>query len=169
MLTASHFNSTIHPNLLNVALALTTSSGLQKRPTMHRILLSRNRVSKKEALELIHAQLRLNTDNICISKSALDSLQKEIEESLHRAKAEKDRAKYQAVLVCIDKIREMGKKEEVYMMAESIIYDSNAIISDKQLRGFVVSKIRASSDSMSYNKISHTVQSICVDIVGGRK
>lgn len=169
MLTASHFNSTIHPNLLNVALSLTTSSGLQKRPTMHRILLSRNRVSRKKDLELIQAQLRLNTDSICISKTALDSLQKDMEEALHEAKTEKERTKYQAVLVCIERIREMGKKEEFYMMAESIIYDSNEIIQDRHLRGFVVSKIRASTDSMRYNKISQTVQNICVDIIGGRK
>ncbi len=169
MLIASHFNSTIHPNLLNVALVLTTSSGLQKRPTMHRILFSRNRVSKKEALELVQAQLRLNTDNICISKTALDSLQADMEKALQGTKAEKKREKYQAVLTCIEKIREMGKKEEFYTMAESIIYDSNTIISDKQLRSYVVSKIRASTDSMNYNKISQTVQNICVDIVGGRK
>ena len=74
MLTASHFNSTIHPNLLNVAIALTTSSGIEKRPTMHRILISRKRIRNKETLELIQAQLCLNTDQICISKTALDAL-----------------------------------------------------------------------------------------------
>ena len=169
MLTASHFNSTIHQNLLNVALVLTTSSGLQKRPTMHRLLLSRNRVTKKETLELVQAQLKLNSDNICISKSALDELQGDIEESILHAKTEKERKKYQAVLICIEKIRELGKKEEFYLMAESIIYDSNAIIQDKHLRGYVVSKIRAATDAMHYNKVSHTVQNICVDIIGGRK
>lgn len=169
MLTASHFNSTIHPNLLNVAIALTTSSGIEKRPTMHRILISRKRIRNKETLELIQAQLCLNTDQICISKTALDALRADMEEKLQEAKTTKDFEKCQAVLTCIQQIVTLGKKEEYYIMDESIIYDTKSIIPDKRLRAFVVSKIRACADIMHYNKVSQTVQNICVDIIGGRK
>lgn len=169
MLTASHFNSTIHPNLLNVAVALTTSSGIEKRPTMHRILISRKRIQNKESLALIQAQLCLNTDQICIPQTALEALRIDMENKLQKAKSEEHQNKYKAVLDCIQKIIEMGKKEEYYIMDESIIYDTKTDIPDKRLRAFAVSKIRSFSGMMPYNKVSQTVQNICVDIIGGRK
>lgn len=168
MLTSSHFNSTIEKNLLNVALVLTTSSGAQKRPTMHRMIISREPIRKAD-LRLVRAQLRLNSDSITISETDLDNLQKEAEEDLQKARSKNTRAKLQAILTCIEKIKEIGKKDELYIIDESIIYDSDTIIADKHLRSFVVSKIRSCAKDKYYNKISQTVQDICVDIITRRK
>lgn len=168
MLTSSHFNSTIEKNLLNVALVLTTSSGAQKRPTMHRMIISREPIRKAD-WSLIQAQLRLNSDSITISETALENLQKETEKDLQKARSKNTRVKLQAILTCIEKIKELGKEDEFYVIDESIIYDSDTIITDKHLRSFVVSKIRSCTKEKYYNKISQTVQDICVDIITKRK
>ncbi len=168
MLTSSYFNSTIEKNLLSVALVLTTSSGTQKRPTVHRMIISREPIRKVD-WSLIQAQLRLNSDTITISEAGLADLQKGAERDLQKARSENARKKFQAVLACTEKIKEMGKKDNLYVIDESIIYDSDAIIADKHLRSFVVSKIRSYTKDKYYNKISQTVQDICMDIITRRK
>lgn len=75
----NHFNSTINSNQLNMALALTTFSGSQKRPTMHRVFICRKKLNEK-TLKLITPELKLNTDKITISKSNLEHL----EEKMHK-------------------------------------------------------------------------------------
>lgn len=166
MLTASHFNATIRPNQYNMALSLTTSSGVQKRPTVHRLLISREPIPQK-AHKLIRAHLRLNTDSICIEENALEELEKDTLQHLETAVEEKDIAKYQAVLRCIARIR--GAKRRVYYtIDESIIYDSQEISVEKEVRSFVVSEIRSYTPNMYYNKVSQTVLDICADIIEKR-
>lgn len=166
MLTASHFNATLRPNQYNMALSLTTSSGVEKRPTVHRLLISRKPIAKK-ARKLIQAQLRLNTDSICIEKEALEELEKNTVQHLASATTEKDSLKYQAVLDCIERIRQT-RQRLYYTIDESIIYDSQEIVEAKELRSFVVSEIRSYTPCSYYNKVSQTVLDICADIIEKR-
>ena len=168
MMISSHFNSTIHKNLLNVALVLTTSAGIQKRPTMHRMLISRNKLSG-ERLKLALSQLRLNTDTIVISEDALNKLKKDVTKKLDKLTNKSSISKYKILLESIDVIQNLGKKEIYYKIDESILYDSNLIIADEKMRSYVVSSIRSYTDNEYYNKVSQTVHNICTDIVGGRK
>lgn len=166
MLTASHFNATLLSNQYNMALSLTTSSGVQKRPTVHRLLISRKPIPQ-EAHKLIRAQLRLNTDSICIEEDALAELEKDTLQHLEAAVEEKDALKYRAVLKCIARIR--GAKQRVYFtIDESIIYDSQEIAEKQEVRSFVVSEIRSYTPNMYYNKVSQTVLDICADIIERR-
>lgn len=168
MLTASHFNATLRKNQFNMALALTTSAGVQKRPTVHRLFLSRNPIPKKDR-HLIQAQLMLNTDSICIPEGALLDLEKDTNLQLQKAKSEPERAECQAVLAAIHKIRELGHKETYYTIDESIIYDAETVSADKRSRGFAVSRIRNRTGNVYYNKVSQTVLEICTNILGKRK
>lgn len=168
MLTASHFNATLRQNQFNMALALTTSAGSQKRPTVHRLFFSRNPIPKKDR-HLIQAQLLLNTDSICISENALLDLEKDTNLQIQKAKSKLERSEYQAVLAAIQKIRELGQKETYYTIDESIIYDAETIAANKRSRGFAVSRIRIRTGNVYYNKISQTVLEICTNILEKRK
>lgn len=166
MLTATNFNATLRPNQYNMALCLTTSSGVEKRPTVHRLLISRKPIPKR-ARKLIQAQLRLNTDSICIEEDAIEELEKDAAQHLKAATSEKDSLKYQAVLNCIDRIRKT-RQRVYYTIDESIIYDSQEIAASKELRSFVVSEIRSYTRHTYYNKVSQTVLDICADIIEKR-
>ena len=95
MLTASHFNATLRQNQFNMTLALTTSAGVQKRPTVHRLFLSRKPIPKKDR-QLIQAQLMMNTDSICISEKALLDLENETKLQVQKATSKLKQSEYQA-------------------------------------------------------------------------
>ena len=164
MLTASHFNATLRPNQFNMVLALTTSSGVQKKPVVHRLLLSRRPFSKRDQ-KLIQAQLMLNTDSICISEDALSALEETTNQRLQNAKSRMARSECQAVLTAIDIIRQMGQKRTYYTVNESMIYGADTVAADKRLRALALSTIRACTDTVYYNKVSQTVLEICTSIL----
>lgn len=168
MLTASHFNATLHQSQFNMTLALTTSAGVQKRPTVHRLFLSRKPIPKKDR-QLIQAQLMMNTDSICISEKALLDLENEIRLEIQKTNSKLKQSECQAVLAAIHKIRELGHKEAYYTIDESIIYDAETIAADKRFRGFAVSRIRSRTNNVYYNKVSQTVLEICANILENRK
>lgn len=164
LLASYHFNSTIKKNLLNMALVLTTSAGMQKRPTMHRMLISRSKL-KKDALFLIQSQLMLNTDVITISEESLRCLEQRIADEEQKEADQKISSQYKALKDCVSYIKSNGKKKIYYQIDESIIYDSAAIVDDISLRSFVVATLRNNTDERFYNKISQTVQDICMNII----
>lgn len=168
LLTSNHFNSTIKENILNMALVLTTSAGMQKRPTMHRMLISRAKL-KKDTLLLIQSQLMLNTDVITISEERLCCLEQSVAEKVQKEANQRLSAQYEALMACISYIRSNGKKKTYYQIDESVIYDSATIIDDASLRSFVVATLRNNTDERFYNKISQTVQDICINIVQDKK
>ena len=59
--------------LCRLATAVTVSAGDNRRPTMHRVLLSRRKLEKEE-LSVIRSQLLLNTTDILISTRCYDEL-----------------------------------------------------------------------------------------------
>lgn len=157
MLTASHFNATVHTNLMNIALAITTSAGTQKRPVVHRMLISRDKLSE-EKLRLLTSQLRLNTDKILISDEGLHSLEdlaSKIEDSLEKYVLEK----------CIALIRNEGTEVKYFRLDESLIYDTEKIDCSKEMKSWAVSQIRNYTDGEYYNKLSQTVHDICLNII----
>lgn len=168
MLTSCHFNATLCPNQFNMALALTTSSGGQKRPTVHRLFLSRNPVPPKDRT-LIQAQLMLNTDSICVSEDMLLALEDDTKRRLSKIKSKQKQSEYQAVLNAIDTIRHVGQKQTYYTINESIIFGSETIATEKHYRGVAVAKLRACSNNVYYNKVSQRVLEFCSDILEKKK
>lgn len=154
----NHFNSTINYNQLNMALALTTSSGSQKRPTMHRMLISRKQLSD-ETIKLITPELKLNTDIITISENNLNDMEKELEID------SKNKKYNDVILKCIKYIKEKAKKEYFYTIDESIIYDSSEITVNDIERSYIISLLRDKANTEYYNKISDTVEEICLKII----
>lgn len=147
-LILNHFNSTVNSNQLNMALALTTSSGSQKRATMHRMLISRKQLNDK-SIKLIEPQLKLNTDKIMISESKLKRLQQEL---MGKFSSKKEDLEQEVALECLKYIKEQCHKELYYTIDESIIYDSSRITDNKIIRSYIVSLLREYTDVEYYNK-----------------
>ncbi len=165
MLASAHSNHSIHNNFLNIALVITTSAGFQKRPTMHRMLLSRKKITGQK-LSLLLSQLKLNNDTITISENKLRQLEQDVKKHIETCTTESTKAKYEALYAGIQLIYKLGKKETYYTIDESIIYDSKQLSQDTKTRGFIVSTMRQSTDNDYYNKVSQTIHDICADIIG---
>lgn len=163
MIAAQHFNSTLRSNQLNVALVITTSAGMQKRPTMHRMVISRNKICEKQR-DLLLSQLKLNDDTIFISKEKLNLLESDIVKELNNSKDSTEKHYYNAMLKSIEEIRKMPC-ESYYKIDEAIIYDSTIISNDKKIRAHVICKIREYTENRYYNKLSNTVHEICTKIM----
>ena len=163
MIAAQHFNSTLRNNQLNVALVITTSAGMQKRPTMHRMVISRNKIGVKQK-ELLLSQLKLNDDTIFISESRLTLLESNIIKDLNNTTDTLEKQHYNAILKCIEEIRKMPC-ESYYKIDEAIIYDSTIISTDKRIRAYALCKIREHTENKYYNKLSNTVHEICTKIM----
>ena len=161
-LLSNHFNSTIEKNQFNIALALTTSAGMQKRPTMHRMLISRSKIDKN-TLSVIHSQLMLNTDTIMISEENLQKLEDSIVAKMQHTT--KLGAQDEAVISCINYIKTNIKKKAYYQIDEAIIYDTATITEDVFLRGYAVSTLRNHSEGKFFNKLSQTVHNICFNLI----
>lgn len=155
-LVLNHFNSTINPNKLNMALVLTTLSGSQKRLTAHRMLITRKELNDK-TLSFIEPELKLNTDVINLSEEELNELENELVNS---------KSKYAgSALKCVKYIKENAKKKIIYYIDESIIYDSSEISQNDIERSYIISLLRKYSDTKYYNKISDTIEEICLKII----
>lgn len=163
MIAAQHFNSTLRSNQLNVALVITTSAGMQKRPTMHRMVISRNKICEKQR-DLLLSQLKLNDDTIFISKEKLNLLESDIVKELNNSKDSTEKHYYNAMLKSIEEIRKMPC-ESYYKIDEAIFYDSTIISNDKKIRAHVICKIREYTENRYYNKLSNTVHEICTKIM----
>ena len=163
MITAKHFNSSVRENLFNVALVITTSAGQKKRPTMHRMFITRKEINDTQE-NLILSQLKLNDDTIVISEKDLNVLKESAYEKLNNCNNIDEKFLYEIVIKCIKKIEEQPC-EKIYRIDESILYDTKTISTNKTVLGLAVSKIRGYTDNKYYNKLSDTVHEICTDIM----
>lgn len=168
LLTSSHLTFTREKNLLNIALVLTTSAGKHKRPTMHRMLISRTEL-KQKVISQIHSQLKLNAHGISISETELDALEVATSKKLKKAKAVRLRKQYQAVIESIEYIRENGEKKIYYQIEESSISKNCSVKNDPFLRGCVLSALRDHTEERYYNKVGQNVHDICMDIITKKK
>lgn len=171
-LISNHFNaSTRKRNLFNLALVLTTSAGQIKSPTMHKMIISRKKLSK-ETLELLLSQLKLNTESIYISESKLNELEAYYKNKEPNSTDEDYKQVYKYILKTIEYIRNSNTKEIYYSIDEATIYNTNAIIplqNNKYIQSMVISELRKNTEIEFNNKITERVADICLNIINSQK
>ncbi|MCD8221099.1 MAG: helix-turn-helix transcriptional regulator [Clostridiales bacterium] len=128
-----------------LACATTVSSGGNKRPTMHRLLLSRQELDvdnvNGDDFRMVRGQLMLNSSDILIEAGEYRKL-KEAEEELP------DR---EGVHELLDDFEQCCDSLEVYRIEESKLRKASCTMEDKVK---VISLLRSSSLNNKYNKIS---------------
>ena len=140
--------------ICRMACAATVSSGGNKRPTMHRLLLSRAELDvdhpDSEDFKFLRGQLMLNTSDILIEKRAYDKFKKE----------EQDFVEKNEIRELLDEL-EGGTWEslQVYRIDEAKIRNADCRQEEK-IR--LISLLRNYSMNEKYNKIStKTDEHIC--------
>lgn len=129
-----------------MAAAVTTASGANRRPTVHRICLSRNPVDDS-MLEYVKGQLLMNTADIYLTEAKMQFLlqRPDIPDS------------FKAVL-------QRGQiKGKCYCVPEAFLYDNSLNEVEQQK---LVSLVRANSQAPKYNKISKRTDEILYALVG---
>lgn len=117
-----------------MAIAVTTASGSNRRPTAHRMVISRSPITDN-VKESVKGQLLMNTADIYLSKQQLKSLlnSPELPDSFK------------------DLLKKYSSKCECYCFPEALLYDES-LTEKEQLN--CISYIRANSKTPRYNKIS---------------
>ena len=156
MLIAPRFKVTVARNDLIMPLVLTTSAGPTKRPTVHRMIISRQKLYG-EYLDLAISQLYLNTDMVYLTQSQLDALKIAIDNRL----SEEPSAKHYllAKKYCED-IEVKSEKEYVYKIEELEFLDRLEACKDSEIRGLATAIIRKNSVGEYHNKIGKSGQKI---------
>lgn len=125
-----------------MGVAITTSSGDNRRPTAHRILISRydfNISDDYDDLNFVEGQLKLNESKINITSDRFSELMKNLnDDSDEKRNFLKD-------------FLNMSQKEEMYSIEESII---RSLPYSTKLKLDCISLLRKYSTSLKYNKIS---------------
>lgn len=117
-----------------IALALTTSAGENRRPTAHRMLLTRKELSEKE-LDFLRSQLLMNTEKIVIDRGELNQIIEEFD-CKHEEK--------QRFLSAI--------RPNHYCVFDESLF--NEMFFDDVKKKELICKVRNASLSARYNKIS---------------
>ena len=136
-----------HDMSCRIALALTTSAGENRRPTVHRMLLTRRELSSEE-LSLLRSQLLMNTDKIMIERKALE----DIMAGLNCSEEEKRR-----FLTAISPI-------QYCMFDEALI---NELQINDETRTKLICQIRNASTAARYNKVSGKADAVLYSFVSG--
>lgn len=156
MLIAPRFKGTLAQNELIMPLVLTTSAGVTKRPTVHRMIISRRELNG-EPLDLAISQLYLNTDMIYISQSQLDELKIAIN---HRLKENPGAKHYLLAKRYCEEIETKGEREYVYRIEESNFLDLIKTCKSSEIRSLATAVVRRNSIGEYHNKIGKSSQSI---------
>lgn len=146
MLIFQQIYTSLHPVETIMAAAITTASGVKRRPTMHRICLSRKEV-KSDVLECVRGQLRMNTSDIFIT-----------EEQLKKAMSD-----YK--IFSKEFIRTLKKVEQschCYCIPEEVLYNSSL---DKNELYKYISLLRSMSIAPKYNKIAYLTDEILYSLM----
>lgn len=138
--TANSLVSTI------MAAAVTTASGANRRPTVHRMCLSRKPVDEI-MLEYVKGQLLMNTADIYLTEANMRSL-------LQRTDVP---ASFKELL------QRSQQKGKCYCIPEALLYDNSVDETEQQK---LVSLVRANSQASKYNKISKRTDEILYSLVG---
>lgn len=141
-----HHMFLLNANLVcRMACAVTTSSGENRRPTMHRLLISRLKLDiddhSGKDFNFIKSQLKLNNSDIILSKTAYEELLKKEEETISSEEM-------QQLILEFERNRHI---EEFYTIDEGKIRSLKA---EKQKKIELISLLREYSISDKYNKIS---------------
>ncbi len=129
-----------------MAASITTASGANRRPTVHRMCLSRNMVDDA-SLEYVKGQLLMNTADIYLTDAKLRFL----------LQCPDIPASFKALL---QRSQEKGK---CYCIPEASLYDSCLDEAEQQK---LVSFVRANSLAPKYNKISKRTDEILYALIG---
>lgn len=156
MLIAPRFKGTLAQNHLIMPLVLTTSAGVTKRPTVHRMIISRTKLHG-EPLDLALSQLYLNTDMLYISQSQLDELKSVID---RRLEEDSDCKHYLLAKKYCEEIEANGEREYVYKIEESNFLDLIKTCKSSEIRGLATAVVRRNSMGEYHNKIGKSSQSI---------
>lgn len=136
MLIFQHIFTSLKKVETAMAVAITTASGANRRPTVHRMALSREPFTL-DKIAYVKGQLFMNTADIYLSSEKIDLLcnHAEIPESF------KD---------ILRKVK-LSSKMMCYCIPEGILYDSS-LTESEQLKS--ISLVRAESKAPKYNKVS---------------
>lgn len=156
MMIAPRFKAVLDENKFFTPLVLTTSAGKNKRPTVHRMLISRKKLQGK-SLELAASQLLLNNDYLVFKEAQLEKLETEIQQQLLR-EPESELLKVADRFCAI--IRERGSKEAVIRIEESDLLDIAYNGGTKETRAMATAFVRKYTDGVYHNKISKAGPSI---------
>jgi len=116
-----------------LAVALTTSAGDDRRPTIHRIAICQNEYDNDEKkMSIIKSQLLLNESDIYISESRLEEITDMLNEKI-----------LNAINDC--------KKNSYYKINENIIHDAEALTEEEKYEAIQI--LRNNSAATKYNKI----------------
>lgn len=131
-----------------MAVAITTASGANRRPTVHRMCLSRNEIPA-DKIEYIRGQLLMNTEEIFLTDKQIDfiCLQKNVPESFKEL---------------LRKAR-IKAKDPCYRIQEASLFDSS--LSEKALFENI-SFVRSQSVCSKYNKVSKKTDEILYSMLG---
>lgn len=162
MLIAPWFKPTIRQNKFLTPLVLTTSAGENKRPTVHRMLISRDEL-KGEIFELAKSQLLLNTDSIQITEKHLLDLRKMIEIKLQNdPKSEY----YLLVKKFCEIIETEGIRETVIRIEEARLLDIEANCYNQVIRSKATALVRSYSEGVYHNKIGKSGPQLINTLIG---
>lgn len=162
MMIAPLFKGTTLQNKFITPLVLTTSAGTHKRPTAHRMLISRKEL-QGEMLELAKSQLMLNTDSIRITKSQLEALCNAIDS---RLKEDPKSKHYLLARKFCKIIEDEGQCETVFYLEEARLQDLQSNCSDEKTRSKATALIRLYSENVFHNKIGTTGPKIFSTFIG---
>lgn len=132
-----------HEMMCRVGACLTTSSGENRRPTLHRMIISKYEFDLQDDnpdLHFLKGQLKLNDSKIMISKASL--------EELKRYALKNNLEEFQDFFSSFETL---STSEEYYIIDENKLLDSTISISTKIQ---CISLLREKSISNRYNKIS---------------
>ena len=161
MLIMPLFKPTLNENKYMMALVLTTSAGKNKRPTAHRMLISRKNL-QGQALRLATSQLQLNTDSIFIKEEQLDALEVALREQHQQSP---DSMHLDLALKFCQIIRQEGERFTMYRIDESRLLEVESICKDAQQRALATALIRTYADGHYHNKIGKSGQDIFESIL----
>lgn len=141
-----HHMFLFHEDLIcRLACVATVSSGGNKRPTMHRMLISRTPLDvsdhKNDDFKFVRGQLMLNNSEIYITEKAYTNMKKIEAEQL-------DEEEIRALL---DEFDALCDKDKIYFIDEAKLRNSPHPM-DKKLK--IITLLRKYSISNKYNKIS---------------
>ena len=129
--------------LCRVGTVLTTSSGENRRPTIHRIVLSKypyDIENNSEDLMFIKGQLKLNDSKITVSKEKFEKLLEEMKTT-----------NLTDIIEFLNKFKNLSLEKTYYCIDENKLLDSSIEIMTK-VNG--ISLLREASTSNKYNKIN---------------
>lgn len=127
-----------HDMLCRIAEVLTTSSGENRRPTIHRMIISRYELDTQEDRHFINGQLKLNEPDIFIEKNVFDELKNS------------DFVKQSQNLITFFNEMQPPKEITYYKIDENILRSSPVETYDKILG---ISLLKEKSNSCKNNKV----------------